>query len=405
MRVIVVGAGLAGLAAADSLHRAGAEVVVLEARDRVGGRVWSRELSNGAIVEMGAEFILPDYTVLRGLVERFGLQLWDKGMAYGDREPRGGIAVEREALLEAARLIAAALRNEGPDLERVPAAAFLARLSLDPGAREAITARLETSCANTADVVAASDLDGLAQISSTPCPSIADGNQRLAETLAAEVGPSIHLRSPVTLIDWGGPGVRVSTAEADVTGDACVVSVPPGAMSTISFLPSLPDDIAFALGSVVFGHAAKLFVPLRRESPPSAVMSVLERYWTWTAKGSMGRMQPLMSAFAGSSPALAALQVQDGPEAWIRSIERLRPELALDPSGAVLSTWDDDPWVRGAYSTTTPSTDTTILTRPAGPLVFCGEHTAGAYSATMEGGLRSGLRAAADLLPARHDPP
>ena len=89
MRVAVAGAGLAGLSAADELQRAGADVVVLEARDRVGGRVWSRRLDNGAVVEMGAEFILPGNTAMRELAERFGLGLWDKGMRYGRREPRG----------------------------------------------------------------------------------------------------------------------------------------------------------------------------------------------------------------------------------------------------------------------------------------------------------------------------
>ena len=76
MRTVVIGAGFAGLAAADELRRAGVEVVVLEARDRVGGRVWSRQLSGGAVVEMGAEFVLPQYTVLREMVERSG---WDCG--------------------------------------------------------------------------------------------------------------------------------------------------------------------------------------------------------------------------------------------------------------------------------------------------------------------------------------
>ena len=101
MRAAVVGAGLAGLVAADELQRAGAEVVVLEARDRVGGRVWSRRLDNGAVVEMGAEFILAGNTELRALAERFGLGLWDKGMRYGQREPRGGAPVTPAELAEA----------------------------------------------------------------------------------------------------------------------------------------------------------------------------------------------------------------------------------------------------------------------------------------------------------------
>ena len=80
MRAAVVGAGFAGLAAADELRRGGAEVVVLEARDRVGGRVWSPHLENGSVIEMGAEFILPGNDVLRETARRLGLELADKGM-------------------------------------------------------------------------------------------------------------------------------------------------------------------------------------------------------------------------------------------------------------------------------------------------------------------------------------
>ena len=101
MRAAVIGAGYAGLVAADELQRAGAEVVVLEARDRVGGRVWSRQLDNGAVVEMGAEFLLPGNTAIRDLAGRLGLGLWDKGMRYGRREPRGGLGVTAQELDDA----------------------------------------------------------------------------------------------------------------------------------------------------------------------------------------------------------------------------------------------------------------------------------------------------------------
>src|SRR6188472_4036420 len=98
MRVVVVGAGFAGLAAADALSAGGVDVTVLEARDRVGGRVWSRELPSGDVVELGAEFSLPGDRVIRELAARLGLELFEKGTTYGDREPRGGIGVTREEL-------------------------------------------------------------------------------------------------------------------------------------------------------------------------------------------------------------------------------------------------------------------------------------------------------------------
>ena len=124
--VAIVGAGLAGLAAADALQRAGCEVTVLEARDRVGGRVWSRELPGGTVVEMGAEFILPGNTLVEETAKRLGLSLWEKGMAYGRREPRGGDPVTEDELRAAATSIEQALSD--PAIRRGSAAALLDRL-------------------------------------------------------------------------------------------------------------------------------------------------------------------------------------------------------------------------------------------------------------------------------------
>ncbi|HSJ16647.1 MAG TPA: FAD-dependent oxidoreductase, partial [Solirubrobacterales bacterium] len=75
----------------------------------------------------------------------------------------------------------------------------------------------------------------------------------------------------------------------------------------------------------------------------------------------------------------------------------LRPELELDGAGAVLSTWSDDPWVRGAYSTLPSDEVADALADPVGPLAFAGEHTAGEFAGLMEGALRSGRRAARSL--------
>jgi monoamine oxidase len=93
MRVVVVGAGFAGLMAAYRIVQAGHEVVVLEARDRVGGRVWSQELIPGdprTVVERGAEFVLDGYDVMRAVLAELGLGLADTVMSYYHREYRGG---------------------------------------------------------------------------------------------------------------------------------------------------------------------------------------------------------------------------------------------------------------------------------------------------------------------------
>jgi monoamine oxidase len=394
MRAAVVGAGFAGLVAADELQRGGAEVVVLEARDRVGGRVWSRQLDNGAVVEMGAEFLLPGNTAIRELAGRLGLGFWDKGMRYGRREPRGGIGVTPQELDDAVRAAGRALATAPPELS---ARRFLEELEAAPGAREALLARVEISSANSADTVAARDIGGIAHIDDDPAPSIAGGNQGIALRLAE--GLDVRLGSPVERIAWDG-GVRIGAAGAELEADVCVVAVPATVLGAIAFEPALPAELADAFASVRYGDATKLFVPLRATAPPSAVMAVTERYWTWTATGAGDDVQPVVSAFAGSPAALERLDVAAGPERWLASLETLRPDLDLDTGGALLSTWADDPWAGAAYSTAPPPELAELGRRPVGPLAFAGEHLGGAFAALMEGAIRSGQAAARALLAA-----
>jgi monoamine oxidase len=394
MRVAVAGAGLAGLAAADELARAGHDVAVFEARDRVGGRVWSRRLDNGAVVEMGAEFILPGNSAVRQLADRFGLGLWDKGMRYGRREPRGGIGTTHEEMAAAVATADRAIETAPPGLS---ARQLLDELDIAPGAREALLARVEISSANSAELAAARDLVGIAHVDEEPAPSVAGGNGQLALALAAALENGVHLSSPVERIAWGeGVSVRAGGAELEV--DACVVAVPASVLERIRFEPTLPARHARAFRAVSYGHAAKLFVPLASPAPPSAVMSVPERYWTWTAGGDANEVQPVLSCFAGSSEALAALRVDEGPEHWRRSVERLRYDLRLEPGGALLSTWSDDPWVKAAYSTSPPPAVAELAAEPLGPLAFAGEHLGGSHAALMEGAIRSGRQAARALM-------
>jgi monoamine oxidase len=401
-RVCVVGAGFAGLAAAAALAKGGLAPVVLEARDRVGGRVHSLRLANGAVVELGAEFVEHDQQTLLATARRLGLAMARTGMAYGDREPRGGLPVDRgRVLAEVARL--GRLLEERPGLAGPgrSVAEVLAELPLHPGARQAIAARLQVSAAQPVEQLAATVLGHAGSSFSTrESLRVAGGNQGIALALAGRLGGAVRLGVPVRAVAWSEAGVRVAAGGAELEAAACVLAVPASVAGRIRFDPPLPPWKAEALGRVVYGHAAKLFVPLRRVPPPSAVLSVPDHYWTWTARGADGAVQPVVSAFAGSAPALAALEVAAGPGGWRRRLAALRPDLDLEQD-TVLSTWDDDPWVEAAYSTRPPGFrpgDPELLAHPVGPLHFAGEHTAGPWSGLMEGALRSGQRAAAELL-------
>jgi monoamine oxidase len=397
VRVAVVGAGLAGLAAADAISAAGHEPVVLEARERVGGRAHSRTLDNGAVAEMGAEFILPGCTEVTALAERLGLGLWDKGMRYGRRIPRG-VDVPEGALEAAVATIDAALAAGEEEGESVRA--LLERLDIDPGAREAILARAEVSAAAPADLVPAGELGLLARVSDLPAPGIAGGNQLLAEALADAVGRErVHLGDPVRSIADEGERLAIATEAGSIAADRCVVAVPATVIGTIRFEPALPGPVADALGSIVYGHAAKLFVPLESQVPCSATLAVNDRYWAWTASAAdETAAQPLVSAFAGSPDALQRLDVASGPGNWAKRLAALRPDLALETGRAILSTWDDDEWARAAYSVTAPASALGLLARPHGRIAFAGEHLGGEMSALMEGAIRSGRAAAASLL-------
>jgi len=131
------------------------------------------------------------------------------------------------------------------------------------------------------------------------------------------------------------------------------------------------------------------------------VQSGPDRFWTWTAADGSGQVQPVLHAFGGTEAGLAALAVARGPAAWAARVAALRPELAADVSGAMLTTWNDDPWAGESYSASTVTVaagDDELIAAPLGRVHFAGEHTAGDWAGLMEGALRSGARAADEVL-------
>jgi monoamine oxidase len=389
VRAIIVGAGFAGLAAADELHRAGVEVEVFEARDRVGGRVWSVPFAS-ATVERGAEFILPHDRSVLATAERLGLPLVRKGTLYGNREPRSARPVSSAQVMEGVKRLGSA-RHDGTLVD------VLRGSGLDPGVAEAIQARFEVSCAYPGDDLGASVLsEGAGAFGDFDTWTVDGGNDRIARELAAGLGDAVRLSAPVSRVSWRDGEVTVVAGDAEAVADAAVIAVPASVLGRIAFEPRLPPEKS----AVRYGQAAKLFVALRTPAPPSQVLSLDARFWSYTQLGRDGEPLLFVGAFAGSPGALEALDVANGAGRWLEALASLRPDLELDGDRVLLSTWADDPWVRGAYSaaSVTVPLDRERLASPVGPLVFAGEHTAGGWHGLMEGALRSGIRAAQNVL-------
>ncbi|MCB8971482.1 MAG: FAD-dependent oxidoreductase [Thermoleophilales bacterium] len=395
MKVCVIGAGLAGLAAAESLARNGADVTVLERGERVGGRVWSERLSNGGLIERGGEFITTGYDATESVASRLGLMLEGMGIRYPDRELEPDPGLRRQAVIEAAEVVAAAARAE-PD---APATVVLERAVDDPAIRDLFAARVQSAAAYAFDRMDARWLGDVPKlVDRAETRRVRGGNQRLAEELAAGLPRDVALGERVVAISHDASLVCVRTEAESIDADACVIAVPSSLLGDIAIDPALPPETSSAIEGIPMSAAAKLAVPLRSPLASRAVMSVPHRFWAWTTPSDEvdGRV---VGAWAGSLPVLDELNARSGdPRRWLERLEELWPELELDHEAAELTRWDETAWPRGAYSVR--STDVEGPLDTGSPrLVLAGEYTAGSWSGTIEGALRSGLRAARDLAP------
>jgi monoamine oxidase len=401
MRVVVVGTGFAGLQAANDLRAAGHDVVVLEARDRVGGRVWSQELVYGdarTVIERGAEFVLEGYELLTAWVDRLGLQLADAGMTYYVREPRGAAPTSHEAMAEVAQRVAVAAAAS----PRSSVADVVAGLALDPAAAAAFVSRISVTSGLDADRVAAAVVS---DVTSTFTPKatfrVAGGNQGIAIGLAQRLGDAVRLRSVVTGVRNVADGVRVTLADGGLDADAAVIAVPLPVLITLDVPDALATQRA-AWERMGIGHNAKVHVPLNSVATTSAVQSVDGRFWTWTATDGSGEVQPVLHGFGGTPEGLAQLAAYDGPRTWAAAVAALRPELSLDLDAAVVTTWNDERFSGLSYTADVLGRhdgDDAVMGASFGAIHVAGEHTAGDWAGLMEGALRSGARAAAEITP------
>ena len=390
-QVIVVGAGVAGLVAARRLVDRGLDVLVLEARDRVGGRLWSYLMPNGETVELGGEWISTTQTAVIGLAHELGLDLTDTGMDFISRDPVGGptIAVEEHERL--ARLLADRMKEMGPArLSSISAEEVLDGLVETGLALSILRSRLQGTAGAPLEAIAAAEIGeefGIGDDGSYV--RIDGGNDRLATALTP--GLDLRLGLEAISIRQTAHDVTVETAGGAFIASAVVLATPLGVLKRLRFEPRLPDEVVHVLASLNMGVGIKVAMATSEPPPMFRRQDTDIPAWYWTGLGPSGLVRRAVTGFAGSEAGVAPLRTN-----VMFRLARAAPEATFD-GAPVVADWGSDPLAGGCYSLIGPGQRATleVLTRPVGRVFFAGEHVNG--SGTIDGAIRSG-DFAADLV-------
>jgi monoamine oxidase len=407
--VVVIGAGLSGLRCAADLASAGSDVVVLEARDRVGGRVWSHTFSDGQWCERGAEFIDGNHTEVLSLAGELGLALTERSSALDARATlvdAGGRAVPMHLHATLAtdserweRAVAELVADDAHD--SVTLADLLHSLGLSVMARVVIGRDVRTEYMLPPDEVSqrfAAHVATHQAAGQRERHRVVGGNDQLATGLAARLGDRVRLSTAVASIDAGSG--RVTLADGSVIEADHVVSTVP-----LPVLSRLWPDMPLELGAIGYGVGGKVSLQFSRRvwhdyGRNGSVFS--DRAWgqLWETSDDQPGDPGILTALLASHDGAAFLALPESTDRILAEIERIFPG-ARGLAGERISTdWTNDPWSLGTYACFGPGqwgAAHSVLDARHGRMWIAGEHTSG-FAGFMEGALRSGARIAASIL-------
>lgn len=454
--VVIVGAGPAGLMAARTLQASGRSVAVLEARDRVGGRTWSREI-DGAFLEIGGQWISPDQTELLGLLDELGMSTFQRhreganiylaadGSRHeftGDMFPAGEhTEAEMERVIATLDKLVAEIGVERPwahprarELDTVSFTEWLRRQTDDEAARENIgifmaggmlTKPAHAFSALQAVLMAASagSFSNLVDENFILDRRVVGGMQSVSQTVAAALEEgTVFLESPVRTIRWSEDGaatgdvldggrVLVRSERVTVRADHVIVAVPPNLYSRISFEPALPwlqqqMHQHTSMGLVIKVHAVYERPFWRDKGLSGTGFGAKELCQEVYDNTNHGDTRGTLVAFVSDEVAdgLFRQSAEERRTAILRSLANYLGEEALEPVVYFESDFASEEWTRGAYAA---SYDLGGLHRygadqstPVGPISWaCSDLAAEGYQ-HVDGALRQGRRAAEAVLAA-----
>jgi len=428
VRVVVAGAGLAGLTAARYLERAGAEVTVVEARDRVGGRVQTlRGFAHGQHAEAGADLIEAEQTQVLALAAEFGLpatRILRKGWGFygtsagGRRTIRSAPDTFERAGEQLSSHIAAFKAagkrwdsGVGQWLARQSVADWVKSARVDADLAAALCGLRGFFLADPSDLALLQLVD---QFASDEIPGAAkmfrlsDGNDALPLALAASLRGRLLLNTQMRRVRRRGPALQIAVDDGrlrQLNADYAVIAVPATMVRKIVFRPALPDDQWRAIIRLRYGPATRLLLQFdrrfwSRRGRRAAYGSDQPIGAVWDGNEQQGGRAGILTLLAGGNAAREVRTIvrDDGWPGLVRRLSWLgRPARLLH---ATAIAWDRDPWVRGGYAVFDAGFDPMLrpwLARPAGRIVFAGEHTSDRWQGYMNGAVETGKRAAIEV--------
>ncbi len=444
-RVIVVRAGLAGLTAALDLVEAGWDVVVLEARNRVGGRVHTvrgEAFSGGLHAEAGGESIDADHRDLLAMLDRFDLRTEDRppnkildGLTswQGRRQTTaefaagrdGRVGADYERYYAALEELAPEIDPQHPDefeqateLDEQSLADFVDALDLIPEARFLVdTDNRGEFNAEAADVsllfvaqqwavggdIADEDVEAM---------RVAGGNDRLPQAMAEELGDIVVLEAPVTKVTHDRNGVTVTAGGATYDGAWLVLACPFVPLRAVAFDPPLPRAVDDAIRGLELGQAAKVTIQYDErgwaddETGATSGFTVTDLPFgiAWSPTDSYGDEDGpgLLTAFITGDGAQAAAAQTDAERiaAVQDQFAEVYPQLAgQETSHRSTIAWTKERYTGGGYAVPHPGQMAAfwpVIRSGTGRIRFAGEHTE-TLAGYMESAVRSGHRIAKQL--------
>jgi monoamine oxidase len=413
--VIVIGAGFTGLSAAEALVAAGLDVILLEARDRVGGRVESKVLDDGQRVDSGGQFLCDDMPEVTALARRFG-KTFVRSYVDGEMSFRPPVAVEDAYRtldeVDDLRHRARTVDLDDPALARLTVAQWLERQDASDAAKQGYSRLVEGLwCRGTGEISFVYLASNDRRVTNTQSELeffIGETMHSLADDLAATLGPRLKSSMPVTKITHSAESVEVCCGDQRFHSASAILAVPPVMARRLDYVPALPSPLLGALSAWESGVVIKVLVryptPFWRARGLSGMVMWSEPHGFFACDASRGDGHGAIIVFIGGP---AAASWHDSHEAELKSfvLSELAAALgdaASEPIDVSLRDWVDDRWSGGGYSDTIADLNAAdaeaVLRRGLPRLKFASSELSSSFAGYIEGAIIAGRTAAAETV-------